>query len=149
MLLAGAEDQDRLVRIDRIDRAYISFRNLRGSPPYFEQKKRETLAMLRQLGSPTFFVTQSVRQTTWFAVLAQASGMTIGEVEALNDPQRVKMCRDLPVELSRHFNEIFRKYFLHVFLHPAGPFGGATDFAARVEFQNVATLHLHATIYGH
>jgi len=36
-----------------LDEGFRVFRNLMGSPPYFERCKKDLFAMMRQLGKPT------------------------------------------------------------------------------------------------
>ncbi len=43
----------------RKDRAYAFLKNVRGSPPYYQRTFYELLAMIRQLGTPTWFFTVS------------------------------------------------------------------------------------------
>ena len=39
----------------RADKAYRFLKNVRGSPPYYQRTFYELLAMIRQLGTPTWF----------------------------------------------------------------------------------------------
>ena len=43
----------------RLDEGYRIFRTIRNSPQYWENKKKEVFAMIRQLGIPTLFVSLS------------------------------------------------------------------------------------------
>ena len=45
------------------------FKNVRSSPPYFESKKKELMAMIRQLGIPTLFISLSAADTKWTQLL--------------------------------------------------------------------------------
>ena len=45
------------------------FKNVRSSPPYFESKKKELMAMIRQLGIPTLFISLSAAHTKWTELL--------------------------------------------------------------------------------
>src|SRR5204863_4617658 len=47
------------------DSGFKVFAPDRGSPAFWEQKKRELFAMIRQLGPPTFFITLSPAETKW------------------------------------------------------------------------------------
>ena len=42
-------------KLINLDEGFRVFRNLRGSPPYFERCKKYLFAMIRQLGNPTWF----------------------------------------------------------------------------------------------
>ena len=49
---------------------------LRNSPAYFDRKKKNAFAMIRQLGFPALFVPQSAAETKWFELL-QALGKNV------------------------------------------------------------------------
>lgn len=51
------------------DKTYKFLSNIRGSPPYFEKVSKDLFTMIRQLGSPTFFVTLSAAETKWIHLL--------------------------------------------------------------------------------
>ena len=55
---------------------FYRFRTLRNSPAYFERKKKDAFAMIRQLGFPTLFVSQSAAETQW-PELPQALGENV------------------------------------------------------------------------
>lgn len=45
------------------DEGFRVLRNLRGSPPYFENCKKDLFAMIRQLGNSTWFCSFSAAET--------------------------------------------------------------------------------------
>ena len=47
------------------DKAYRFLKNVRGSPPYYQRTFYELLAMIRQLGTPTWFFTLSAADMKW------------------------------------------------------------------------------------
>lgn len=79
------------------------------SPPFWEKKKHEVLAMVRQLGVPTFFITITAAETQWPDLLRAleklSSGKDITEEEAINLSKARK--RELvgadPVTCARYF----------------------------------------------
>ena len=46
-----------------LDEGFYIFRTQRNSPAYFERKKKDAFAMIRQLGFPALFVLQSAAET--------------------------------------------------------------------------------------
>ena len=48
-----------------LDEGFYIFRTLRNSPAYFDRKKKDAFAMIRQLGFPALFVSQSAAETKW------------------------------------------------------------------------------------
>ena len=55
--------------IERSDLGFKAFENVRGTTPYFEAKKKELVAMIRQIGPPHIFFTKSVHETSMFALM--------------------------------------------------------------------------------
>ena len=55
--------------ITKLDEGYKSFRRLRGSPPYWEAAKKDMFAMVRQLGTPTWFFSLSAAETVAISTL--------------------------------------------------------------------------------
>ena len=52
-------------KLINLDEGFRVFRNLRGSPPYFERCKKDLFAMIRQLGNSTWFCSFSAAETRW------------------------------------------------------------------------------------
>ena len=48
-----------------LDEGFYIFRTLRNSPAYFDRKKKDAFAVIRQLGFPALFVSQSAAETKW------------------------------------------------------------------------------------
>ena len=53
----------------RHDEGFRIFKDLRGSPPYWEQSKKDIFAMIRKLGIPTWFASFSSAETRWSHLL--------------------------------------------------------------------------------
>jgi len=51
------------------DEGYAVFKNIRASPLYWKEKSKSVLAMVRQLGKCTFFITVSAAETKWSELL--------------------------------------------------------------------------------
>ena len=69
-LTAGqAKSRNVIVENMRKDRAYAFLKNVRGSPPYYQHTFYELLAMIRQLGTSTWFFTLSVADMKWPEVI--------------------------------------------------------------------------------
>ena len=62
-------DKQQRQNIVNYDDGYRIFKNIRSSPPYFEHKKKELMAMIRQLGIPTLFISLSAADTKWVELL--------------------------------------------------------------------------------
>lgn len=53
----------------KLDEGYRIFKTLRNSPSYLEKRKKDLMAMIRQLGCPTWFVSLSAADTRWTDLL--------------------------------------------------------------------------------
>ena len=62
---AQARDQTMLSQYVRKDKAYSFMKNICGSPPYYQRTFYDLLAMVRQLGTPTWFFTLSAADLKW------------------------------------------------------------------------------------
>ena len=62
-------DKQQRQNIVNYDDRYRIFKNIHSSPPYFEHKKKELMAMIQQLGIPTLFISLSAADTKWVELL--------------------------------------------------------------------------------
>ena len=60
-----AKDPKSLGKYVRKDKEYRFKKNVRGSPPYYQRTFYELLAMVRQLGTPTWLFTVSAADLKW------------------------------------------------------------------------------------
>ena len=63
------KSEDYLNKLIYLEEGFRVLRNLRGSPPYFENCKKKLFAMIRQLGNPTWFCSFSAAETRWTHLL--------------------------------------------------------------------------------
>ena len=103
-----ARDKAMLSQFVRSDKAY-SLKNIRGSPPYYQRTFYDLLAMIRQLGTPTWFFTLSAADMKWpdmISTIAKLYGVhyTDEEIEALSFEQKSNWPRANPVTAARHFH---------------------------------------------
>ena len=69
-------DDDERAKIVRLNEGYYIFKDIRNSPAYLAKKKKEAFAMIRQLKTPTLFISQSAAETKWPELL-RALGQTV------------------------------------------------------------------------
>merc|ERR1711873_170822 len=55
--------------MERSDLEFKAFKNVRGTTPYFEAKKKDLIAMIRQIGPPHIFFTKSVHETSMLPLM--------------------------------------------------------------------------------
>ena len=82
--------------------------NVRGSPPHYQKTFYELLAMVRQLGTPTWFFTLSAADMKWpdvIQTIAKQYGViyTDEQVAALSFEDKSNWIRRNPVTAARQF----------------------------------------------
>ena len=143
---AQARNQTVLNQYVRKDRAYSFMKNIRGSPPYYQRTFYDLLAMIRQLGTPTWFFTLSAADLKWpdmIQTIAKQYGVhyTDDEVEKSNWLKRN------PVTAARHFHYRLTVFFQGFLKSTAKPLGEIADYAIRIEFQARGSPHAHCVIW--
>ena len=112
---------------------------IKGTPAYWKKFLYEVLAMVKQLGLPTFFMTLSCANLRWnelISVIAELNGENLEE-DDINNMDFFKRCHYLnlnPVVLARHFQYRFEVFFKVVIVD--GPLGKVKYYAIRVEFRS-------------
>ena len=134
------------------DQAYLFLRQIPGTPPYWQKFMYEVVAMVKQLGIPTWFMTLSCADLRWpelFQIVARTQGRDITEeqVEALSYIERCQMLNANPVVTAKHFQHRVETFFSEVLLSKSNPIGKVTYYALRIEFQMRGSPHLHALIW--
>ncbi len=134
------------------DQAYLFLRQIPGTPPCWQKFMYEVVAMVKQLGIPTWFLTLSCADLRW-SELFQIVGRTLGkniteeQVEALSYVERCQMLNTNPVVVAKHFQHRVETFFSEVLLSNCNPIGKITYYALRIEFQMRGSPHLHALIW--
>ena len=134
------------------DQGYLFLRHIPGTPPYWQKFMYEVVAMVKQLGIPTWFMTLSCADLRWpelFQIIARTQGknMTNEEVDALSYNERCSMLNLNPVVVAKHFQYRVETFFTEVLLSNANPIGKIVYYALRIEFQMRGSPHLHALIW--
>ncbi|KAL7824977.1 hypothetical protein SRHO_G00342550 [Serrasalmus rhombeus] len=103
-LLQDKQELDKLVRNNEGSRF---MQPLRGTPAYWEKTLRDLFAMLRQLGTPTFFCTFSAAEMRWpevSTVIKAQQGETV-DFSALDWSEKCEILRSNPVTAMRMFEK--------------------------------------------
>ncbi|KXJ13769.1 ATP-dependent DNA helicase PIF1 [Exaiptasia diaphana] len=134
------------------DQAYLFLRQIPGTPPYWQKFMYEVVAMVKQLGIPTWFMTLSCADLRWpelFQIIARTQGKNISneEVDALSYNEKCSMLNLNPVVVAKHFQYRVETFFTEVLLSNANPIGKIVYYALRIEFQMRGSPHLHALIW--
>ena len=134
------------------NQAYLFLRQIPGTPPYWQRFMYEVVAMVKQLGIPTWFMTLSCADLRWpelFQIISKLQGknMSNEEIEALSYNDRCTMLNLNPVIVAKHFQYRVETFFTEVLLSSAKPIGKIVYYALRIEFQMRGSPHLHALIW--
>jgi len=146
-------DDNTVNELTRLDEGYRIFKSIRGSPPYFEQRKRDLFAMIRQLGLPTWFVSLSAADIHWtdllqcLAKLVDNKELTYEQVEELEWGQKTRLVQSDPVTCVRYFDHRVQLFINNVLKSHHEPIGKITDFFYRVEFQQRGSPHIHMVVW--
>ena len=134
------------------DQAYLFLRQIPGTPPYWQRFMYEVVAMVKQLGIPTWFMTLSCADLRWpelFQIISRMQGkdITDEEVDALSYDEKCKMLNLNPFIVAKHFQYRVETFFTEVLLSRSQPIGKIVYYALRIEFQMRGSPHLHALIW--
>ena len=97
--------------------AFNFMNTLKGTPAYWKRVQLEVLAMIKQLGLPTFFITLSCADLRWHELieiiykLNEGDILTDDDLHSMNYFDKTKILNNNPVLLARHF-----QYRVEVFL---------------------------------
>ena len=118
---------DTVNNLVRLDQGYRIFRSIRNSPPYFEKRKKDLFAMIRQLGLPTWFASLSAADTRWVELL-KALGLLIDKIQYTDDEignmnwsERTRLVKSDPVTCVRYFDHRVQLYINIVLRSPYNP----------------------------
>ena len=132
------------------DKTYRFMNSIKGTPAYWKKFLHELLAMVKQLGLSTFFVTLSCADLRWnelISIISTLKGETLEE-EEINRLDCLQRCSYLnlnPVLLARHFQHGVEKLFKTIVLD--GILGKVKYHAIRVEFQTRGSPYIHSFLW--
>ena len=124
--------------------------SVKGNPAYWKKFLFEVLAMVKQLGLPTFFMTLSCADLRWnelITIISKLKGEDLSD-EHIGSISYFECCRYLnhnPVLLARHFQYRVEAFFKEIVVN--GPLGKVTYYVIRVEFQVRGSHHVHSFLW--
>ena len=135
------------------DEGYRFLKALRGSPPYFEQAKRDIFAMIRQLGPATLFCSFSSAETQWIHLLRILGNLVDNkqyrdtQLDKMNWEEKCRLIQSDPVTCARHFEYQVSKFINHFLKSDLHPLGKIADWFYRLEYQQRGSPHIHILIW--
>ncbi|XP_050339187.1 uncharacterized protein LOC126765663 [Bactrocera neohumeralis] len=132
------------------DDGYKVLKGVRSSPAHWEAEKKKAIAMIRQFGLPTFFITLSAAESQWVELLVilsktvDSKDISQEEANILSTQDRYRLIRSDAVTCARYFDYRYRQ-ILKLFKDNTGIFGThfVKNYYWRVEFQQRGSPHIH------
>ncbi|XP_055081793.1 uncharacterized protein LOC129456714 [Periophthalmus magnuspinnatus] len=143
------ENTESLQDIIKTDEGYRFLRPIRGTPSFWQGAQKDLLAMVRNLGKPTFFCSFSSADLRWGGLLnsiLKQEGRTETS-ESLEYAERCELLRNRPVTAARMFDYRWHLLLNYVLLSSLNPIGKIKDYFYRVEFQQRGSPHVHALFW--
>ncbi|XP_071944760.1 uncharacterized protein [Antedon mediterranea] len=133
----------------KCDRGYKFLKQIRGTCPYWQSTQKDVLAMVRQLGKPTWFASFSSADMRWPEVMKTLL-LETGDKRNINELEWADKCTLLksnPVTVARMFDKRFHNFLRKVILSDAHPIGKVIDYFFRVEYQARGSPHIHMILW--
>ena len=132
------------------DKAFSFMSSIKGTPGYWKKFLHQVLAMVKQLGTPTFFLTLSCADLRWnelISIIFKLNRVDISdeEVDEMSYHERCDTLNKNPVLVARHFQYRVEMFFKIIVLD--GPLGKTQYYAIRVEFQVRGSPNIHSFIW--
>ena len=130
--------------------AFSFMSSVKGTPSYWKQFLYDVLAMVKQLGIPTFFLTLSCADLKWNEltnIIHNFNNFTSFDIDLKNltYEERCKYLNRNPVLVARHFQYRVQVFFKKILFN--GPLGKTSCYVYRVEFQIRGSPHIHSFIW--
>jgi len=153
------KDKEQMKALYEDNQAMTFMRAVRSTPQFWEWKKFELNAMIRQLGTPSWFITFSPSEINWpeliviLAFISDKKKITIDQVDTeYTRKEKMDLVNKNPVVVTRYFENRMRALLKFVFSHN-GVFHKypVTDYFWRVDFQYKGSPHVHMLVWckGH
>ena len=149
--MADVLNSDNVERMIENDEAFRFLKNVRATPSFWQQKQKELMSMIRQLGCPTFFLTLSAAETKWSELLSilkqilDGVELSVEEVLEFQWSDRAELIRRDTVTCARYFDHRCKALF-KILRTKVSPLGKLTDFYMRIEFQQRGSPHVHSLL---
>ena len=103
--------KDRVKQFIASDDAFSFMNSIKGTPAYWEKILQEVLAMVKQLGLPTFFLTLSCADLRWnelISIISKLNKLSLNEeeIKSLAYQERCRLNMN-PVLVARHVQGMF------------------------------------------
>ena len=146
--------------LERYNKLYSVFKNMRGTSMYYEGIKKDAMATLRQKGSPTLFLTLSAAEFQWEELFHQVLETILNkhisreELEKMDftRTERNKIIAENVVQTTIYFEKRLQKVITLLTNEGFGQTNSNEKFLVssyfyRIEFQSRGAPHVHALLW--
>ena len=148
--MLGQDFEQTVKNVIASENAYKFMSTIKGTPAYWKLMLYDVLAMVKQLGMPSYFMTLSCADLRWdelIIIIRRLRGENISR-EELDNLSYFDKCEDLnsnPVLVARHFQYRVENFFKEIVIN--GQLGKIVYYAIRVEFQDRGSPHVHCLLW--
>ncbi|XP_047999641.1 uncharacterized protein LOC125236759 [Leguminivora glycinivorella] len=154
VLASNVLDMNYIDNLVQHDDGYRVLSGIRNSPSHWEGEKKKVLAMIRQFGVPSFFLTLSAAEVQWLELLVMLKEVVDGEtvslyeVENLSYETKARLIQSDPFICASYFETKLRE-IRKTWSCSSGPFGKyvISHFYYRIEFQHRGSPHAHMMLW--
>ena len=144
--------------LGRYNRSFEVFKTMRGTSMYYEESKKNLMAIMRQKGCPSLFFTLSMAEFDWPELLQEIietvyrQKVTREQVEDLSPTQKNKLITENYVQSTLHFQKRIEKFFSlmkydNFFSNSGDKRYHVSSYFYRVEFQQRGAPHVHSLLW--
>jgi len=126
---------------DILQNSYMFMKFIKGTAAYWKNTLHNLLAMFKQLGPPSLFVTLSANDMHWPELIMTLKKCTYEEAKVVGNA--LNFVKEDPYMTALHFQRRFKALLKHVINGEMLPLGKVVDYFVRVEFQNRGSPHFH------
>ena len=132
------------------DNAFSFMSSAKRTPAYWKQFLYDELAVVKQLGIPTYFLTLSSADLRWEElpyIINKLNNLGLSEEEqrTLSYKDMCNLLNNNPVLVARHFQYKVEVFFKDIIFD--GPLGKTKYYAICIEFQE-RVVHMSIRLYG-
>lgn len=136
------------------DNAYRFMAGITGTPAYWEKKKKDVMAMVRQIGNFSLFITLSMAELHWAELLVilkktiDKEDISEEEALALEFEEKARLIRNDPVTVALYFDHRIKE-LMKTWDTVDGPFGDRKilHLFYRLELQQRGSAHIHMVLW--
>ena len=152
-LKAGQVNSQNVLRHMSDNQLFASFKDIRGTPQYWNRMLLDVLAKVRAKNVHTFFLTFSwaeAHRTEIIKIVARQYGtnLTDEDVNQMSWQEKSTWLKRNPVTVARHINYILQQLIgPKVIFSGMHPIGQILNIDSKIEFQHRGNEHLHCAIH--